>query len=103
MALAEPHPRRDFRLGFTYDHPTAGPVTVPGNPIKVPGEHYTVYRYAPALGEHTAEHLRSAWLSRGAARGMEGPGRHLAGRGSHVLRLTPRAPNSIAAQGLTMA
>ena len=42
-----------------YKHPTAGPVTVTGNPIKVPGEHYTVYRHAPALGEHTEEYLRS--------------------------------------------
>ena len=40
-------------------HPTAGEAWVSGNPIKVPGEHYTVYRHAPALGEHTEEYLRS--------------------------------------------
>ena len=41
----------------TQDHPTAGPVLVSGHPIKVPGEHYRVYRHAPALGEHTLEYL----------------------------------------------
>ena len=39
------------------DHPTAGPLWVSGNPIKVPGETYRVYRHAPALGEHTDSYL----------------------------------------------
>jgi crotonobetainyl-CoA:carnitine CoA-transferase CaiB-like acyl-CoA transferase len=42
-----------------YTHPTGGPVWVTGNPIKVQGEHYTVRRHAPALGEHTDEYLTS--------------------------------------------
>jgi crotonobetainyl-CoA:carnitine CoA-transferase CaiB-like acyl-CoA transferase len=40
-----------------YEHPTAGTVTVTGNPIKVDGEHYRVALPAPALGEHTEEYL----------------------------------------------
>jgi crotonobetainyl-CoA:carnitine CoA-transferase CaiB-like acyl-CoA transferase len=40
-----------------YQHPTAGRITVTGNPIKVEGRHYEVFRHAPALGEHTGEYL----------------------------------------------
>jgi crotonobetainyl-CoA:carnitine CoA-transferase CaiB-like acyl-CoA transferase len=36
-----------------YVHPTGGPVHLTGNPIKVEGEHFTIERPAPALGEHT--------------------------------------------------
>ncbi len=39
------------------DHPTAGPLWVAAHPIKVPGERYSVYRHAPALGEHTDSYL----------------------------------------------
>jgi crotonobetainyl-CoA:carnitine CoA-transferase CaiB-like acyl-CoA transferase len=40
-----------------YVHPTAGTITVTGNPIKVRGESYYVRQPAPALGEHTTEYL----------------------------------------------
>jgi crotonobetainyl-CoA:carnitine CoA-transferase CaiB-like acyl-CoA transferase len=40
-----------------YEHPTAGTVTVTGNPIKVDGCHYEVRGHAPALGEQTGEYL----------------------------------------------
>ncbi|MGE0881112.1 MAG: CaiB/BaiF CoA transferase family protein [Acidimicrobiia bacterium] len=38
-------------------HPSAGPVTMTGNPIKVAGEHYEVRHHAPALGEQTDDYL----------------------------------------------
>ncbi len=41
-----------------HDHPTAGRLTMAGNPIKVEGENFTVYHHAPALGENTVEVLR---------------------------------------------
>jgi len=44
-------------------HPTAGDILMVGNPIKVPGEHYTVYQHTPALGEHTMEYLSSIGYS----------------------------------------
>ena len=52
-----------------YEHPTAGTVTVTGNPIKVAGEHYSVFLPAPALGEHTTDYLTQ--LGFGEARQAE--------------------------------
>jgi crotonobetainyl-CoA:carnitine CoA-transferase CaiB-like acyl-CoA transferase len=43
----------------TTQHPTAGPLTYGGNPIKVAGEHFEVFHHAPALGEDTEEVLTS--------------------------------------------
>jgi formyl-CoA transferase len=40
-----------------HNHPTGGPITMTGNPVKVEGEHFGVNRHAPALGEHTIEFL----------------------------------------------
>jgi CoA:oxalate CoA-transferase len=36
-----------------YDHPDAGKVRLPGNPIKMSGMEGTISRPAPRLGEHT--------------------------------------------------
>ena len=48
---------------ITYDHPTAGTLVDVGNPIKVDGEHYTVYHHPPALGEDTRPYLSSLGYS----------------------------------------
>jgi crotonobetainyl-CoA:carnitine CoA-transferase CaiB-like acyl-CoA transferase len=46
-----------------YDHPTAGRLTDVGNPVKVAGEHFSVYHPAPALGEDTVPYLKSLGYS----------------------------------------
>ena len=55
--LDDPHLRHREAL-LEYHHPTGGPMVLTGNPIKVAGEHYAIYRGAPALGQHTDEYLR---------------------------------------------
>ena len=37
----------------SYDHPEAGPIRLPGNPIKFDGTPETISEPAPLLGEHT--------------------------------------------------
>jgi CoA:oxalate CoA-transferase len=41
-----------------YDHPVAGHVRLPGNPIKFEGTDETISEPAPLLGEHTDQVLR---------------------------------------------
>lgn len=60
--LQDPHLLHRQAL-VEHDHPTAGPVVVTGNPIKVEGQHYEIRRGAPALGEHTTEYLEELGLT----------------------------------------
>ena len=52
-AFAEP-PVAERDMIVEYDHPDAGRVRLPGNPIKMSGMDGTISRPAPQLGEHTA-------------------------------------------------
>jgi crotonobetainyl-CoA:carnitine CoA-transferase CaiB-like acyl-CoA transferase len=51
-AFAEP-PVEEREMIVEYDHPDAGKVRVPGNPIKMSGVPGTLASPAPRLGEHT--------------------------------------------------
>lgn len=51
-AFAEP-PVAEREMIVEYDHPEAGKVRLPGNPIKMSGMTGTLSRPAPRLGEHT--------------------------------------------------
>jgi crotonobetainyl-CoA:carnitine CoA-transferase CaiB-like acyl-CoA transferase len=51
-AFAEP-PVAERDMIVEYDHPDAGTVRLPGNPIKMSGMEGTISRPAPRLGEHT--------------------------------------------------
>jgi crotonobetainyl-CoA:carnitine CoA-transferase CaiB-like acyl-CoA transferase len=51
-AFAEP-PVAEREMIIEYDHPDAGKVRLPGNPIKMSGMDGTISRPAPRLGEHT--------------------------------------------------
>lgn len=51
-AFAEP-PVAERDMIVEYDHPDAGKVRLPGNPIKMSGMEGTISRPAPRLGEHT--------------------------------------------------
>jgi len=42
-----------------YDHPQAGKVRLPGNPIRMSGVPGTISRPAPGLGEHTDTVLKA--------------------------------------------
>ncbi|MFB6155146.1 MAG: CaiB/BaiF CoA transferase family protein [Haloferacaceae archaeon] len=44
----------------TVQHPTAGPVEMPGSPMKLSRTPTSIRRHPPLLGEHTAEVLREA-------------------------------------------
>ena len=56
-AFAEP-PVAERGMIVEYEHPDAGRVRLPGNPIKISGAPGTISRPAPRLGEHTDEVLR---------------------------------------------
>ncbi len=56
-AFAEPPVAEDAMI-LEYDHPDAGRVRVPGNPIRLSEAPPTPARPAPRLGEHTDEVLR---------------------------------------------
>lgn len=51
-AFAEP-PVAERQMIVSYDHPEAGPIRLPGNPIKFDGTPETISEPAPLLGEHT--------------------------------------------------
>jgi len=51
-AFAEP-PVAEREMIVEYDHPDAGRVRLPGNPIKIAGAPKTISNPAPRLGEHT--------------------------------------------------
>jgi len=51
-AFAEP-PVAERDMIVEYDHPEAGRVRLPGNPIKMSGMEGTISKPAPLLGEHT--------------------------------------------------
>jgi len=51
-AFAEP-PVAEREMIVEYDHPEAGRVRLPGNPIKMSGMSGTISKPAPLLGEHT--------------------------------------------------
>lgn len=51
-AFAEP-PVAEREMVVEYDHPEAGKVRLPGNPIKMSSMSGTISRPAPMLGEHT--------------------------------------------------
>jgi crotonobetainyl-CoA:carnitine CoA-transferase CaiB-like acyl-CoA transferase len=51
-AFAEP-PVAERGMVVEYDHPDAGTVRLPGNPIKMSGMEGTISKPAPRLGEHT--------------------------------------------------
>ena len=51
-AFAEP-PVAERDMIVSYEHPEAGPVRLPGNPIKFDGAPETISEPAPLLGEHT--------------------------------------------------
>ncbi len=55
-AFAEP-PVAERNMIVEYDHPQAGKVRLPGNPIKMSGMEGTISKPAPMLGEHTDEVL----------------------------------------------
>ena len=56
-AFAEP-PVAEREMIVEYDHPEAGRVRLPGNPIKFDGIERTISNPAPRLGEHTDAVLR---------------------------------------------
>jgi crotonobetainyl-CoA:carnitine CoA-transferase CaiB-like acyl-CoA transferase len=56
-AFAEP-PVAEREMIVEYDHPVAGHVRLPGNPIKMSGVKRTPSTPAPLLGEHTESVLR---------------------------------------------
>lgn len=56
-AFAEP-PVAEREMIVEYDHPDAGRVRLPGNPIKMSGMPGTLSKPAPRLGEHTEAVLR---------------------------------------------
>jgi CoA:oxalate CoA-transferase len=56
-AFAEP-PVSEREMIVEYDHPEAGRVRLPGNPIKFDGIARTISNPAPRLGEHTDAVLR---------------------------------------------
>jgi CoA:oxalate CoA-transferase len=56
-AFAEP-PVAEREMIVEYDHPVAGHVRLPGNPIKFEGIDETISEPAPLLGEHTDQVLR---------------------------------------------
>jgi CoA:oxalate CoA-transferase len=56
-AFAEP-PVAEREMIVEYDHPEAGRVRLPGNPIKFDGMGRTISNPAPQLGEHTDAVLR---------------------------------------------
>ena len=56
-AFAEP-PVAEREMIVEYDHPEAGRVRLPGNPIKFEGMGRTISNPAPRLGEHTDAVLR---------------------------------------------
>jgi crotonobetainyl-CoA:carnitine CoA-transferase CaiB-like acyl-CoA transferase len=56
-AFAEP-PVAERDMIVAYDHPEAGKVRLPGNPIKVSGATDVISHPAPRLGEHTDAVLR---------------------------------------------
>ena len=56
-AFAEP-PVAEREMIVEYEHPQAGKVRLPGNPIKFEGVDKTISNPAPLLGEHTDEVLR---------------------------------------------
>lgn len=58
QALTDPHVRAR-EMVVTLDHPTAGTVTMTGNPAKFSGTPGAVRSAPPLLGEHTGEVLRS--------------------------------------------
>jgi crotonobetainyl-CoA:carnitine CoA-transferase CaiB-like acyl-CoA transferase len=57
-AFAEP-PVAERGMVVEFDHPDAGRVRLPGNPIKMSGMGEAISRPAPQLGEHTDEVLRT--------------------------------------------
>ena len=56
QVVDDPHIRARNMM-VTVDHPVAGPVTIPGNPIKLSASEDTVPRPSPVLGQHTDEIL----------------------------------------------
>ena len=56
-AFAEP-PVAEREMIVEYEHPEAGKVRLPGNPIKMSGVGPTISNPAPLLGEHTESVLR---------------------------------------------
>ncbi|MGE5523229.1 MAG: CaiB/BaiF CoA transferase family protein [Rhodospirillaceae bacterium] len=56
-AFAEP-PVAEREMIVEYEHPQAGKVRLPGNPIKFEGIDETISNPAPMLGEHTDQVLR---------------------------------------------
>ncbi len=56
QVVADPHIRARNMM-VAVDHPVAGWVTIPGNPIKMSASADTIERPAPVLGQHTDEVL----------------------------------------------
>jgi len=56
-AFAEP-PVAEREMIVEYEHPEAGTVRLPGNPIKMSGVEHAISNPAPLLGEHTESVLR---------------------------------------------
>jgi crotonobetainyl-CoA:carnitine CoA-transferase CaiB-like acyl-CoA transferase len=59
--LEDPHLAHRRAL-IEYDHPSAGPVILTGNPIKVEGQSYAIRHPAPTLGQNTDEYLQGLGL-----------------------------------------
>ncbi|MEC7088592.1 MAG: CoA transferase, partial [Pseudomonadota bacterium] len=57
-AFGEP-PVAERDMVVKYDHPTAGEIKLPGNPMKFSDVNETISTPAPTLGEHTKEVLTS--------------------------------------------
>jgi formyl-CoA transferase/CoA:oxalate CoA-transferase len=58
QALSDPHVR-DREMAVTLDHPTAGSITMTGNPAKFSATPAEMRSAPPLLGQHTDEILRS--------------------------------------------
>jgi crotonobetainyl-CoA:carnitine CoA-transferase CaiB-like acyl-CoA transferase len=72
-AFAEP-PIAEREMIVEYDHPEAGKVRLPGNPVKMTGMEGTISKPAPMQGQHTGEVLAALGLDEAAIAALRASG-----------------------------
>lgn len=72
-AFAEP-PIAEREMIVEYDHPEAGKVRLPGNPVKMTGMEGTISKPAPRQGEHTDQVLAGLGLDAAAIAALRAAG-----------------------------